>query len=494
MKILLVSPDVPATFWSFKSALKFISKKSSLPPLGLLTVAAMLPEQWEQKFVDMTNTALLDRDIQWADYVFISAMYVQKSYVLKIVERCKSLNARMVAGGPLFTAVPEEFADVDHLILNEAEITLPVFLDDLRRGCPKHIYRTDQWADMTETPIPRWTDIPMKRYAAMSVQYSRGCPFDCDFCNVTTLFGHKIRTKTADQVLLELDRLYEAGWRSHVFFVDDNFIGHAPKLKRDLLPRMAEWMRKRRYPFTFNTQASINLADDEELMDLMARAGFNCVFIGIESPNEESLVECNKRQNQGRDLVACVKKIQHHGIQVQAGFIVGFDSDHESVFDSLIRFIQHSGVVTAMVGLLNAPMGTRLYSRLDSEDRLLPDGSGDNTDFTMNFTPRMESDQLLAGYRRIVTTIYTPRHYYARVRMFFKDYKPLAKTRGRLHYCDVKAFFKSIWQLGVVDSGRRYYWRLLFWTLRHPRHLQLAVTLAIYGFHFRRVFGVTNTA
>jgi len=494
MKILLVSPDVPATFWSFKSALKFISKKSSLPPLGLLTVAAMLPDQWERRFVDMTNAVLSDRDIQWADYVFISAMYVQKSYVLKIVERCKSLKAKMVAGGPLFTAVPEEFEDVDHLILNEAEITLPVFLDDLARGCPKHIYRTDQWADMTQTPIPRWTDIPMKRYAAMSVQYSRGCPFDCDFCNVTTLFGHKIRTKTTDQVLLELDRLYEAGWRSHVFFVDDNFIGHAPKLKRDLLPRMAEWMRKRRYPFTFNTQASINLADDEELMDLMARAGFNCVFIGIESPNEESLVECNKRQNQGRDLVACVKTIQRHGMQVQAGFIVGFDSDHESVFDSLIRFIQHSGVVTAMVGLLNAPMGTRLYSRLDSEDRLLPDVSGDNTDFTMNFTPRMESSQLLAGYRRIVTTIYAPRHYYARVRMFLKDYKPLAKTGGRLHYCDVKAFFKSIWQLGIADSGRRYYWRLLFWTFRHPRHLQLAITLAIYGFHFRRVFGVTNTA
>jgi len=494
MKILLVSPDVPDTFWSFKNALKFISKKAGLPPLGLLTVAAMLPESWEQKLVDMAVTGLSDGDIQWADYVFISAMYVQKPYVLNIIERCKGLNARIVAGGPLFMAVPEEFDDVDHLILNEAEITLPLFLDDLGRGCPKHIYRTDQWADMSRTPVPRWTGVPMKRYAAMSIQYSRGCPFDCDFCNVTTLFGHKIRSKTADQIISELDRLYEAGWRSHVFFVDDNFIGHAPRLKRDLLPRMAEWMRRRRYPFTFNTQASINLADDPELMDMMATAGFNCVFIGIESPNDESLAECNKRQNRGRDMVACVKEIQRHGMQVQAGFIVGFDSDHESVFDNLIHFIQHSGVVTAMVGLLNAPMGTRLYSRLDSEDRLLPHVSGDNTDFTMNFVPRMDFDELLAGYRRLVTTIYTPKYYYARVRTFLKSYKPFVHAQGRMHYCDVKAFFKSLWRLGIADSGRRHYWRLLAWTLRHPRHLHIAVQLAIYGFHFRRVFGPPASA
>ncbi len=494
MNILLVNPDTPPTFWSFKNALRFTSKKAAYPPLGLLTVAAMLPDDWRRKVVDMEVTKLSDRDIRWADYVFISAMYIHKASVLQIVKRCRKLGRKIVAGGPLFNVVPQDFDDIDHLILNEAEITLPPFLDDLRRGCPRHIYQTDQWADLTQTPAPRWSSLPMRRYATMSIQYSRGCPFECDFCNVTTLFGRKIRTKSADQVLLELEHLYQAGWRGQVFFVDDNFIGNAAKLKRDLLPRIIEWMRKRKYPFAFNTQASINLADDDELMSLMTQAGFNSVFVGIESPSEESLAECNKRQNRGRDLVACVKQIQCSGMQVQAGFIVGFDSDHESIFDNLIRFIQQSGIVTAMVGLLNAPMGTSLYQRLAGEDRLLPNVSGDNTDFSMNFVPRMEFDELLAGYRRVVTTIYTPRVYYERVRTFLKDYKPIVKSRSRAQYSDFKAFVTSLWRLGIVDRGRRYYWKLLFAGLRHPGQLHLAITMAIYGFHFRRVFGVDSTS
>ncbi len=493
MNILLINPEGPVTFWSFKNALKFTSHKAVLPPLGLLTVAAMLPAEWKQKLVDMATTRLSDRHIRWADYVLISAMYIQKPSVHKIVQRCKELKRPIVAGGPLFTAVPEEFDDIDHLILNEAEITLPAFLRDLSNGRPKHIYQSERWADLTKTPIPRWTNVSMRRYATMSIQYSRGCPFDCDFCNVTALFGRRIRTKTADQVLAELDRLYEAGWRGQVFFVDDNFIGHAARLKREVLPRIIDWMRKHKHPFTFNTQASINLADDEELMTLMARAGFDCVFVGIESPSEESLAECNKRQNCGRDLVACVKKIQHFGMQVQAGFIVGFDSDSESIFDNLIHFIEQSGIVTAMVGLLNAPMGTDLYRRLRSEDRLLPHVSGDNTDFSMNFVPQMKYDDLLAGYRRIVTTIYTPSQFYDRVRTFLDEYRPLTNVRRRIRHSEIKALVRSLWRLGIIDSGRRHYWKLIFGTFRHPRHLHLAVTLAIYGFHFRRVFGVDDT-
>jgi radical SAM superfamily enzyme YgiQ (UPF0313 family) len=494
MNILLVNPEGPATFWSFKNALKFTSKKAAFPPLGLLTVAAMLPDDWSKRVIDMAVSPLRDRDIEWADYVFISAMYIQKASVKQIVDRCRKLGRKTVAGGPLFNVAPRDYDDIDHLILNEAELTLEPFLDDLQHGCAKHIYKSDQWADMTETPAPDWSGLPMKRYAAMSVQYSRGCPFECDFCNVTTLFGRKIRTKTPDQILLELDSLYHAGWRGQVFFVDDNFIGNAPKLKRNLLPRMIEWSQRRRFPFTFNTQASINLADDPELMSLMTQAGFNCVFVGIESPSEESLAECSKRQNRGRDLIACVKEIQSSGMQVQAGFIVGFDSDQESIFDNLIRFIQQSGIVTAMVGLLNAPMGTSLYRRLHGEERLLPKVSGDNTDFSMNFIPRMESGELLAGYRKVVTTIYAPRPYYERVRTFLQDYKPVVKSHGRARYSDLKAFFTSLWRLGIVDRGRRYYWKLLFWGLRHPRNLHLAITMAIYGFHFRRVFGVDGIA
>jgi len=488
MKILLINPDIPLTFWSFKNALKFISKKAFLPPLGLLTVAAMLPRNWETKLIDMTTTKLRDRDIQWADYVFITAMVIQRKSADQVIERCKKIGAKVVAGGPLFTSIPEQYAHVDHLVLKEAELTLPLFIRDLQKGCSKKLYNTHEKADLHETPIPLWNLIKMKKYALMCIQYSRGCPFDCDFCDVTTLFGHRIRTKTTDQVLNELENLYSHGWQDDVFFVDDNFIGNKTRLKTELLPAITEWMKKRQYPFSFNTQASINLADDEELMALMVQAGFDCVFIGIETPNQDSLTECNKVQNKGRDLIACVKKIQRSGMQVQGGFILGFDSDKISVFDSLIKFIQQSGVVTAMVGLLNAPRGTRLYRRLMTENRLLKDATGDNTDFSMNFVPKMKIEDLLKGYKKVVSTIYSPRNYYERVLTFLRDYKPGKNNKVKFRFCDIKAFLKSIWHLGIIGEGRLFYWKLIFWSIRRPRYLHLAVTLTICGFHFRTMF------
>ncbi|MBN2183293.1 MAG: B12-binding domain-containing radical SAM protein, partial [Sedimentisphaerales bacterium] len=327
MKILLINPDIPLTFWSFKKALKFISRKAVVPPLGLMTVAAILPRQWEKKLVDMTTTKLRDRDIRWADYVFITGMHIQRKSADQVIERCRKNGTKIVAGGPLFTSIPEQYVHVDHLVLKEAELTLPLLIRDIQNGCPRKVYNTHEKADLHQTPIPLWNLAKVKKYAMMCIQYSRGCPFDCDFCDVTTLFGHKIRTKTTDQVLEELESLYAMGWRDEVFFVDDNFIGNKKLLKTELLPAVIKWMKQRKFPFTFNTQASINLSDDEELMDLMVQAGFDCVFVGIESPNEESLSECNKLQNKGRDLVACVKKIQRFGMQVQAGFILGFDSD-----------------------------------------------------------------------------------------------------------------------------------------------------------------------
>ena len=399
-----------------------------MPPLGLLTVAAMLPEDWQLKLVDMSVEPLRDRDILWSDYVFLSGMYVQRESIEHVINRCRKLGRKIVGGGPLLTALPEEFDHVDHLVLNEAEITLGRFLKDLAAGCPKHIYQTDEWADMQDTPIPRWDLINPKKYFCMPVQYSRGCPFSCDFCNVTSLFGRRMRTKTSGRMITELESLYAAGYRGPVFVVDDNFIGNKKILKNDILPALIEWMDRKGWPFKLNTQVSINLADDEELMRLMAQAGFDCVFVGIETADEESLSECNKTQNKGRDLVECVKKIQRFGMEVQAGFILGFDADRSSVFESLIRFIQESGVVTAMVGLLNAPKGTELYERLADEKRLLQHSSGDNTDFSMNFVPKMKWEELIDGYQKVVKTIYSPKQYYQRIVTFLKSYAPVQRT------------------------------------------------------------------
>ncbi len=489
MKILLVYPRNPDTFWSFKRALKFIFKKATNPPLGLLTVAAMLPEEWEKKLVDMNVTTLNDKDLKWADFVFISAISIQKESVNEIISRCKELGVKIVAGGPLFTTGYEEFKGVDHFVLNEAEITLPPFLEDLENGCAKHIYTSDQWADLKTTPIPLWELINMKKYATMDIQYSRGCPFNCEFCDITLLYGRISRTKTKDQVVAELESLYSRGWRDGVFFVDDNFIGNKRKLKKEILPAVAKWMEQRKHPFPFVTQASIDISDDEELMQLMVKAGFNTVFVGIETPNEESLTECTKFQNKNRDLIACVKKIHKFGLQVQGGFIVGFDNDPLSIFERQIKFIQKSGIVTAMVGLLNALHGTRLYHRLEKENRLLKDVSGDNTDCSINFIPSMNYDTLINGYKKILSTIYSPAYYYERVRRFLKEYKPSQKRVFRFRLSYLGAFFKSVFRLGIIGKERVHYWKLILWSLfRCPRFLPLATTFAIYGFHFRKIF------
>jgi len=489
MKILLVYPKYPDTFWSFRYALKYISKKASHPPLGLMTVAAMLPEEWDKRLVDMNVSALPDKALEWADLAFMSAMSVQKESVKEVVHRCKRKGLPIVAGGPLFTTRYEEFEDIDYFVLNEAEVTLPSFLADLESGCPQHIYTSEELPDIQKTPVPLWGILNMKQYASMNMQYSRGCPFNCEFCDISVLYGRKVRTKSKDQILGELDALYSRGWRGNVFFVDDNFIGNRKKLKTSILPSMIEWMQRRKYPFTFNTEASINLSDDAELMHLMVQAGFDSVFVGIETPNEESLAECNKLQNKNRDLVACVKKIQQFGLQVQGGFIVGFDNDPLSIFERLSAFIQESGIVTAMVGLLNAPRGTRLYKRLAKEGRLLKDITGDNTDFSINFIPKMDYEVLIKGYERIISGIYSPKPYYERVRKFLKEYKPLQRRAFRFNFSYPRAFFKSVLFLGIIGKERLYYWKLFFWTaLRRPRLFPLAITLAIYGSHFRRVF------
>ncbi len=488
MNILLVYPLYPDTFWSFKHALKFVSKKASFPPLGLLTVAALLPKVWCKKLIDMNANKLTDDDILWADFVFISAMSIQSESANEVIERCNKLNVKIIAGGPLFTSSPEYYQNIDHLVLNEAEITLPQFLNDLNEGTPKHIYTSEDWADITTTPLPVWDLVSMNTYTSMNVQYSRGCPFDCDFCDITVLYGRKPRTKTKDQVIAELDALYFTGWRGPVFFVDDNFIGNKAKLKKEILPSIIEWNEKRKNPFCFNTEVSINLADDDKLMQLMVKARFEAVFVGIETPHEESLIECNKTQNRNRDLISSIKKIQEFGLEVQGGFIIGFDNDPPTIFEKLTNFIQESGIATAMVGLLNAPRGTKLQKRLLEQGRLLSDFTGNNTDFSINFIPQMNPEILLNGYKKVLKTIYSPKFYYERVMRFLKDFEPMVKKEFHFDPNYIAALFKSMFKLGVLGEERIYYWKLFFWSLfRKPKLFSQAILLAIYGFHFRKV-------
>jgi radical SAM superfamily enzyme YgiQ (UPF0313 family) len=447
----------------------------------------MLPDEYQKRLVDVNVDQLTDDDLSWADLAFIGAMAVQRDSAKQIIARCKEMGLKVIAGGPLFTAEPDAFEAVDHLVLDEAELTLPSFLEDLKSGHLKKIYRASGFCDLHHTPPPSWDLIDMKNYASMSIQFSRGCPFNCDFCNVTVLFGHRPRLKSAQQVIAELDLMYNAGWRSNIFFVDDNFIGNKRYLKTQLLPALIEW-RKDKKGCVFFTEASINLADDAELMDLMVRAGFDAVFIGIESPNDASLTECQKVQNKNRDLIHDVKTLQRAGLEVQGGFIVGFDSDTSSTFQQLIDFIQKSGIVTAMVGLLQAPPGTRLFDRLKKDNRLLGMKiSGDNVDGTTNINPKMGIDQLMNGYRVIMGHIYSPRHYYRRVKVFLKEFG-YSKVDTPIDLQRFLAFFRSSFRLGIVGKERFHFWYLMIWTLvRKPRLLPLAVTLAIYGHHFRRI-------
>lgn len=488
MKILLVYPHYPDTFWSFRNAMKFINRKASFPPLGLLTVAAMLPGPWEKKLVDMNVRPLADEDLRWADYVFISAMTIQRPSVLEVIERCRRLGVKTVAGGPLFTSCHDDFPEVDHLVLGEGEITLPMFLEDLRRGAPRRLYADEGWAQLKETPTPLWDLVEMNDYAAMNIQYGRGCPFDCEFCDITALFGRRPRSKPQTQLIAELESLHARGWRGAVFFVDDNFIGDKPKLKSEVLPAIIDWMEGKEYPFYFYTEASIDLADDPQLMDLMVRAGFEEVFIGIETPHSEGLTESGKVQNKNRDLLASVKRIQRAGLQVHGGFIVGFDSDPATIFDKQIRFIQESGIVTAMVGVLTALRGTKLYQRLEQEGRLLKSSSGNNTAIDINFVPRMQPEALIAGYQRILDTIYAPKQYYRRVIQLFREYRPRPQGHFHLQQGHIGAFFKSILFLGVIGKERLQFWKLFFWSLlRKPRIFPLAISYAVYGYHFRKV-------
>jgi radical SAM superfamily enzyme YgiQ (UPF0313 family) len=491
MRILLVYPEYPPTFWSFKYALPFINKKSSLPPLGLLTVASLLPESWEKKLVDENIEKVKDKDLNACDYVFISAMLVQKESSIKVIKRAKALGKKVIAGGPLFTTGYEDFPEVDIFILNEGEETIPLFLKDLERGEVKRIYTSKNKPDIKNTPLPDWSLINVKDYASLSIQISRGCPFNCEFCDIIVMYGRVPRVKDPEQIIRELDAVYNTGWRGPLFIVDDNFIGNKAKVKI-ILKEIKKWMQEKKYPFTLYTEASINLADDKELLQLMGEANFNSVFIGIETPDEKSLNECSKIQNTGRNLLKSIKIIQENGIQVQAGFILGFDTDTPEVFKNMVDFIQKSGIVTAMVGLLNALPETTLYKKLKEAGRLIKNSTGNNVDFVLNFIPKIDKELLISGYKNILNTIFSPENYYNRIITFLKQYKPVKKffksNKNLSIKTKIKTLFKSIWTFGIKEKGRIHFWKMLLWTItKKPYLFPEAISLSIYGYHFRNV-------
>ncbi len=486
MNILLVSPRTPDTFWSFNHVMRLVGKKTAFPPLGLLTVAAMLPRDWNLRLVDLNVKHLTDADFAWADAVFLSAMIVHEQSAREVISRSNALGKPVVAGGPLFTTGADRFPEVACCVVGEAEEIMAALVADLVCGNLKPRYQAAERPSVSGTPLPRWDLIDGRDYVTLSVQFSRGCPFDCEFCDITAVYGRVPRVKEPEQVVAELEAVIATGWEGAIFVVDDNFIGHRVKTKR-LLRAIIDWRERRGVRVNFTTEASINLVDDPELLDLMVRAGFKHVFIGIESPQDESLKECRKVQNVRRDLAAAVRQIHNAGIQVMAGFIVGFDSDRAGIFECQRRFIQDAGVVTAMVGLLTALPGTRLFARLTREGRMMGRSTGNNLDATLNFIPALDPATLTEGYRRLVKELYAPREYYRRVLTFLSEYRPCG-PRAKLRKTDVMAFVRSLWVIGVAEPGRWEYWKFLWRSLvSYRRAFPEAVELAIRGYHFRVV-------
>jgi radical SAM superfamily enzyme YgiQ (UPF0313 family) len=486
-RVLLVYPEFPDTFWSFRHAVPFEGKRAAFPPLALQTVAALLPPSWPRRVVDMNVRRLRRAHVEWADIVFVSAMLVQKASLQRVVKFARSLGKKVAIGGPYITTSAESI-EADYIFLGEAERTLPIFARDFESGAAAPVYRDDERPPVTESPVPEFGLVELGRYSSMSVQYSRGCPFRCEFCDIIEIYGRVPRTKTNEQILAELDALHRVGWRGTLFVVDDNFIGNKKNVKR-LLPELAEWQERHGKPFSLVTEASVNLAEDATLLDLMRRAAFRRVFLGIETPVEESLREAQKGQNTRSDLLESVRTIQSYGMEVMAGFIVGFDSDPEDIFERQIRFIRESAIPLAMVGLLTALPDTQLWRRLAREGRLLAESTGNNTDCSLNFIPTMNPARIVEGYRSILKTIYSPREFYERALAMLERVGP--RPVEPRHGSALESFTTLVrvaLTLGVRDSDRAEFWRYLRSAVSgHKERLADAITLAAMGYHFRKV-------
>jgi radical SAM superfamily enzyme YgiQ (UPF0313 family) len=486
--ILLVYPKVPSnTYWSFKCALKFIRKKSAMPPLGLLTIAALFPDKYNLKLIDLNVAPLNESDIHWADAIFISAMIVQQDSMREVIRRCKRVGKIIVAGGPFPTSNYQDIADVDHFLLGEVDLTLSDFLLDLEKGIAKPVYPIPCHPDISNLPVPRFDLLDMDAYGSMAIQYSRGCPFHCEFCDIWTIYGNKPRLKSADTLLEELDTLYDLGWRGPVFLVDDNFIGNKKRVKTELLPALKVWQIDHGYPYHFFTEASINMGEDEKLLSAMREAGFNQVFIGVETPDPKGLEETGKKQNLKANMENSIRTIQRHGMEVMAGFIIGFDSDKEDIFDRQISFIQQNAIPKAMIGFLNALPGTRLYHRLKMEGRILKASLGNNTHcMTTNFKTIMDPNRLKEGYKNILACVYdfNLKNYFERCSHFLDTIEYTGYFQRKIYVKDLIIFFRSIYGQVFTPYGFQYLKFVFRSMIKHPNIFGEAISLCISGHHF----------
>ncbi len=488
MRVLFVYPVFPETYWSFRYALSFVGKKAAFPPLALLTVSALLPENWQRRLVDMNVQPLTKSDIEWADIVFLSAMIVQRESLDQVVKLSKELGKRVAVGGPYVSTSSDLVPEADFIFVGEAETTLPEFIDDLKRGSPKRIYQAVERPSLLSTPVPDFSLIDINQYSSMNVQFSRGCPFSCEFCDIIEIYGRSPRTKSSEQMLAEMEAMRVAGWRGTVFIVDDNFIGNKREVRK-FLPDLIAWSERNNFPFSFLTEASVNLAEDDVLLEMMQSAGFHRVFLGIETPAPASLKEANKSQNTKRDLLESVRKIQSYGIEVMAGFIVGFDNDPDDIFERQINFIRDSAIPLAMVGLLTALPDTQLWKRLEREGRLVHESSGNNTDCSLNFVPKMDRQRLVEGYKAILRTIYSSEEFYQRALDCLSRVRNDAAALQRVSVIGVlRSFIKIVLRLGVRDRERLRFWKYLFRVVRlYPSSLGNGIALAAMGYHFRKV-------
>ena len=492
VKVLMVWPSFPASFWSLGEVMQMVPERSLVPPLGLITVAALCPAQWEIRLVDLAFQDLRDEDILWADLVMVSAMAVQRKGVRMTLERASQLNRRTMIGGPYASSDPYALLPLaDHVVVGEPDEIFPQIALDLERGSARRLYSIEEKPDVSRTPVPRFDLLALNKYTFMSVQFSRGCPFTCEFCDIITIYGRRPRTKSPAQLTGELDALLELGWRKDVFVVDDNFIGNH-KAALELAQELERWQRRNRYPFGFFTEASIDLAARPALLDAMVKANFWRVFIGIESPSAEALKETKKFQNLRHDLLDSIRFIQQHGLWVMGGFIVGFDSDPPDIFDRQIEFVERAAIPWAMTGMLQAPPTTPLYERMKKEGRLLEDKPEPSNFDPPNFRTVLPLPELLGGTKRMLLALYDPRRFYQRVLDSLERWQlqPEQKASAISSRYLLTVLVKSVWKQGVLSRYRGAYWRfmrrlMMRWG-RNPQKRRLGFELALSGHHFIR--------